>query len=309
MKHSSYMEKTLLQHKRSPVKLVENRVCFAGPHSELSIYDTYEQAEKISLKAESLLYCGMVSGAKVMHTQHLNDISFLPHESFILSPNEEVFIDFPDAQLNKPTTCLTIEISKERVAKICERMNDLLAHSLPTGAFIDPNQPLHTFHTQATQQVLDRLTSHYIQDDPDRDLLVDFGVSELVTRILRHHGRDALLHFTRSAPDANGLTSVLHYIETNLALPLEPDELAKIACMSRSRFYQTFKLQLGCTPLEYQHQRRMNKAYQRLQEKQSVTAVSYELGYQSLSHFSRRFQQHFGISPSQICQTKTDQLN
>lgn len=309
MNHSLYMGKKQLQHKRSPVKLVENRVSFAGPDSELSIYDTYEQAEKISLKADSLLYCGMVSGSKVMHTENLRDIPFLPHESFIISPNEEVLIDFPDAQIHKPTTCLTIEISKERVAKICERMNDLLTPSLPTGVIIDPNQPLHTIHTQATQQVLDRLTSYYTQNDPDRDLLVDFGVSELVTRILRYHGRDALLHFSKSAPDANALTNVLHYIETNLTQPLEPDELAKIACMSRSRFYQAFKLQLGCTPLEYQHQRRMKKAYQRLLEKQSVTSVSYELGYQSLSHFSRRFHQHFGISPSQVSQVKSVQLN
>jgi len=309
MNRSSYIDKTLLRHKRSPVQLVENRVCFAGPHSELSIYDTYEQAKKVSLKADSLLYCGMVTGAKVMHTQYLSDIAFLPHESFILSPDEEVFIDFPEAQLDKPTTCLTIEISKERVAEICDKMNDALVQPLPTGAFIDPNQPLHTLHTHATQQVLDRLTSHFMQNDPDRDLLVDFGVSELVTRILRHHGRDALLHFTRNAPDANGLTSVLHWVEKNLTLPLDPEVLAKIACMSRSRFYQTFKRQLGCTPLEYQHQRRMNRAYQRLQEKCTVTTVSYELGYQSLSHFSRRFHQHFGVSPSQVSQAKCVKLS
>ncbi|MBJ7536695.1 helix-turn-helix domain-containing protein [Marinomonas transparens] len=290
----------LLWQKRIATQLVENRVCFAGPHAELSIYDTYEQAQKVSLKADSLLYCGMVTGAKVMHTEFQKDISFLPHESFILAPDQEVFIDFPEAQLDKPTTCLTVEISKERVAQICDRMNDILVKSMPSGTIIDPNQPLHTLHTQATQQVLDRLTSDFIQNDPDRDLLVDFGVNELVTRILRHHGRDALLHFSLNTPDANELTNVLHWIEQNLTMPLDSEKLAKIACMSRSRFYQTFKRQLGCTPLEYQHQRRMNLAYQRLQEHHSVTEVSYEVGYLSLSHFSRRFHQHFGISPKQV---------
>ncbi|MEL0637774.1 MULTISPECIES: AraC family transcriptional regulator [Marinomonas] len=295
----------LVWQKRTPTKLIENRVCFAGPHAELSIYDTYEQAQKVSLKASSLLYCGMVKGAKVMHTKTRENISFLPHESFILSPDEEVFIDFPEAQLDLPTTCLTIEISKERVAQICDRMNDIMSSSpIPTKIPLDPNQPLHTLHTQATQQLLDRLTSDFVQNDPDRDLLVDFGVSELVTRILRHHGRDALLHFTQHNPDANGLTCVLHWIEQNLALPLDITELSKKACMSRSRFYDAFKRQLNCTPAEYQHQRRMSRAYQRLQEHVSVTEVSYELGYQSLSHFSRRFHQHFGVTPRAIAQTK-----
>ncbi|RNF52914.1 helix-turn-helix domain-containing protein [Marinomonas hwangdonensis] len=297
-------EKTALQHKRAPMQLVENRVCFAGPHSELSIYDTYEKAQKVSLKADSLLYCGMVTGAKVMHTKEHNNIPFLPHESFILAPEEEVLIDFPEAQFDKPTTCLTIAISKERVAQICDRMNDIMAKTLPGNIIIDPNQHLHTMHTQATQQVLDRLASDFVQNDPDRDLLVDFGVSELITRILRHHGRDALLRFTQTIPDANGITCVMHWIEHNLAQPLDINCLAKMACMSRSRFYETFKRTLGCTPVEYQHQRRMNRAYQRLQENCSVTEVSYELGYASLSHFSRRFHQHFGISPRQATQAK-----
>ncbi|MBR7888311.1 AraC family transcriptional regulator N-terminal domain-containing protein [Marinomonas sp. A79] len=304
MDTSASTERTLSGYKRAPIQLVENRVCFAGPNSELSIYDTYEQAQKVSLKTDTLLYCGMVTGAKVMHTQAHDNIPFLPHESFILAPQEEVFIDFPEADYHKPTTCLTIAISKERVAQICDRMNDIMVNSLPTNHIIDPNQHLHTLHTQATQQVIDRLTSDFIRNDPDRDLLVDFGVSELVTRILRHHGRDALLRFTQNEPDASGLTCVLQWIETHLSQPLDTNELAKMACMSRSRFYDSFKKQLGCTPVEYQHQRRMGRAYQRLQEKRSVTEVSYELGYLSLSHFSRRFHQHFGVSPRQISAQK-----
>lgn len=304
MSVSTLSTKAILARKRSPVQLVENRVCFAGPHSELSIYDTYEQANRVSLKADSLLYCGMVTGAKVMHTKDQNNIPFLPHESFILAPDEEVFIDFPEAELTKPTTCLTIAISNEKVAQICDRMNDVMHASLPSSQPIDPNQHLHTIHTQATQQVLDRLASDYVQNDPDRDLLVDFGVSELITRILRHHGREALLQFTQNAPDTNGITHVIHWIENNLSLPLDTCQLAKMACMSRSRFYDCFKRQLGCTPLEYQHQRRMSKAYQRLKENGSVTQVSYELGYLSLSHFSRRFHQHFGVTPRQVAQAK-----
>ncbi|MCO4785676.1 AraC family transcriptional regulator [Marinomonas atlantica] len=287
-----------LEALRQPTKLVENRVCFAGPHAELSIYDTYEQAERVSLKSDSLLYCGMVTGAKVMHTKSEENIPFLPHESFILAPKEEVFIDFPEASLDRPTTCLTVEISQERIAQICDRMNDVT--NMNGLSLIDPNKPLHALHTQGTQQVLDRLVSDFVQNDPDRDLLVDLGVSELVTRILRHHGREALLQFTKLMPDANGLTNALSFIESNLAMPLDIDQLSKLSCMSRSRFYQEFKRHLGCTPNEYQHQRRMSIALEFLKQKRSVTEVSMELGYQSLSHFSRRFHQHFGVSPRQI---------
>lgn len=287
--------------KRKPVELVENRVSFAGPDSELSLYDTFDQASKVRLKADSLLYCGMVQGRKVMHTRTRNDIEFLPHESFILAPNEEVLIDFPEATQLAPTSCLTVEISEERIAKLCDRMNDILSPRFPTGdPLIDPSRPLHTHHTQATQQLIEKLVSHYVQQDPDRDLLVDFCISELATRMLRHHGREAIRAFCQRMPDANGLSAALHWIEHHLNSTLDVDQLCKLACMSRSRFYQEFKRLLGCTPMEYQHQRRMQQARHLLQKGLSVTQVSFEVGYQSLSHFSRRFHQHFGMPPGQI---------
>ena len=287
--------------KHSPVELIENRVSFAGPNSELSIYDTYEDAANVKLKADSLLYCGMVKGAKIMHTDTHKAFSFLPHESFILPAGEAVYIDFPEAKLDQPTTCLTVEIAAARVTQLGDRMNALVLPKMPLDNWhFNANQSLHVPHTQATQKLLDRMVEYYVQDDPDKDLLIDFCVSELVTRILRHHGREALLRLSQASPDKNGFTCAINWIESNLSSPLDIDTLSRLACMSRSRFYQHFKIQLGCTPLEYQHQRRMVKAYHLLKKGLSVTQVSYDVGYQSVSHFSRRFHLQHGLTPRQV---------
>ncbi|WP_456448710.1 AraC family transcriptional regulator N-terminal domain-containing protein, partial [Thiolapillus sp.] len=102
---------------RVPRKLIENKVSFAGDSSEVSIYDTYEAASRVRLDADELLFCGMITGRKIMH--HPDDgpdapgTVFLPHESFVVAPGEAVEIDFPDACLEAPTTCLTVEISRE----------------------------------------------------------------------------------------------------------------------------------------------------------------------------------------------------
>jgi len=50
-----------------PQQLVENRTVFASHGAELSIYDTFASAEKVRLDAEEILYCGMISGKKVLH--------------------------------------------------------------------------------------------------------------------------------------------------------------------------------------------------------------------------------------------------
>ncbi|MDO7666784.1 MAG: AraC family transcriptional regulator N-terminal domain-containing protein, partial [Pseudomonadota bacterium] len=88
--------------------LVENKIAFAGPESELSIYDTYRTASRVGLRSQQLLYCGMVKGKKIMYgTGNEHGEIFLPHESFVMPPGEFVEIDFPEANEESPTTCLT----------------------------------------------------------------------------------------------------------------------------------------------------------------------------------------------------------
>ena len=53
-----------------------------------------------------------------MHSSYRSpEQTFLPHESFIMAPGERVEIDFPDATIGSPTSCLTIEIAKEKAKK------------------------------------------------------------------------------------------------------------------------------------------------------------------------------------------------
>ena len=42
--------------RKAPQVLVENKISFAGPESELSIYDTYQQAQRVKLKSDQLLF-------------------------------------------------------------------------------------------------------------------------------------------------------------------------------------------------------------------------------------------------------------
>jgi AraC-like DNA-binding protein len=292
------MRSAELSKLRQPQKLVENRISFAGPESELSIYDTYYAASRVGLDADQLLYCGMVKGRKIMHDKNDSaDRVFLPHESFVMAPGEYVEIDFPDATIANPTTCLTVEISKEKVEKLSERMMDI--YPLETGpeGWHYSSQILHTHHTSETQHLLMRLVSFFTENHPDRDVMVDFGVSELIIRMLRHQEREFLLNYCRNTPDSSGLSSALNHIEKNLSEPLDIEQLTKLACMSRSRLYTEFKSQLGCSPSELQQQLRLKQAAKRLEKGEQITAVCYDLGFSNPSHFSRRFRDFFGHSP------------
>ncbi|MDQ7048872.1 MAG: AraC family transcriptional regulator N-terminal domain-containing protein [Enterobacterales bacterium] len=49
-----------------------------------------------------------------MHSDGENIHQIFPHESFVMAPNQEIEIDFPEAKLDIPTTCLAIEISTSK---------------------------------------------------------------------------------------------------------------------------------------------------------------------------------------------------
>ena len=255
----------------------------------------------------------MVSGTKVMHDDyHTHGELFLPHESYVMPPGEFIEIDFPDASEKKPTTCLTIEISRERIESISDRMRGLGSLDVPEHDWSYQPRIIHKHHTRDTQQLLEKLVGLFIRNDPDKEILVDLGVSELVTRLLREQGREVLLSYSQQKPDANGINAAINCLEENISIPMDIDLLCKKACMSRSRLYVEFKKKLGCTPGEFQQQIRLKSAAQAIRTGQSVTEACYSFGFNDLSHFSRRFSHFFGCSPSSFrkqnisCQPSAD---
>lgn len=300
LNYMHYSQDQLSKRRENRHSLVENKLSFHGPETELSIYDTYRKATRVGLDANELLFCGMVAGKKVMHDSHENHGQvFLPHESYVMPPGEYVEIDFPDASDNQPTTCLTIEIPKQRIETISERMRDVtLLDELNHDWEYQPHI-IHAHHTSDTQQLLERMVMLFTNNHSDKEMMVDLGVSELIIKLLRQQGREVLLSYCRQAPDASGITAAIFHLEQNMATPLDIDLLSRKACMSRSRLYTEFKKQLACSPGEYQQQIRLRLAAEKIRSGSTVSEACYNVGFNDLSHFSRRFTQFFSCSPSQ----------
>jgi len=286
--------------RQPPKVLVENKLSFAGPESELSIYDTYQQANRVQLKSDQLLFCAMVTGKKVMHSTSDNfHGEFLPHESFIMAPGSLVEIDFPIAKIAEPTTCLAIEISSDRVQQVSAMLNQQQPLNQAFGHWQYDHKLVHTHHNSETQNVLNRIVQIYGENHPDRSAMVALAVSELTIRLLHQQAREFILAFSHKEPDNNGLSAALTNIELHLSESIDIDNLARIACMSRTKFFHEFKSHLGCSPMAYQSQRRLKQAAILLTKGEQVTQTCFALGFTNTSHFSRCFKKFYGISPRQ----------
>jgi AraC family transcriptional regulator len=89
------------------------------------------------------------------------------------------------------------------------------------------------------------------------------------------------------------------YIENNISLPLNLDNIAGEACMSKFHFCRIFKKFVGITPMQYAINMRLKKAMTLLQrEELSISTVALKSGFRDLSEFNKQFKKLYGSSPS-----------
>ncbi|WP_280239887.1 helix-turn-helix transcriptional regulator [Nocardia abscessus] len=82
--------------------------------------------------------------------------------------------------------------------------------------------------------------------------------------------------------------------------PLNLDELAAAAGVSKYHFLRAFAAVYGLTPAAYLAERRVERAQDLLRATNlTVTEVCMLVGYSSLGSFSSKFRQLVGVTPSQ----------
>lgn len=94
--------------------------------------------------------------------------------------------------------------------------------------------------------------------------------------------------------------AVAEYLDHLLfAGPTLEGDLAARAGLSTSQLNRIFLKHFGLTPRRYYEKRRLDNALLQVRRNRPLKEISYELGFNSLSHFSAWFRQKTGRSPSE----------
>ena len=94
------------------------------------------------------------------------------------------------------------------------------------------------------------------------------------------------------------LAEVRELIDKNYAEPLDLDEMARAAHLSRFYFLRAFRRAFHETPHEYVTRKRIERAKALLAESElTVTEICFEVGFESLGSFSNLFHRMVGWSP------------
>ncbi len=102
-------------------------------------------------------------------------------------------------------------------------------------------------------------------------------------------------------PDSRALLRIgeaISHLETHFQEPVNLDELAAIARMSKRSFLRAFQAATGSSPIAFLIKLRLNRAASLLrQDDADITSIAFEVGFNDSNYFTRQFRTIFGISP------------
>ena len=121
---------------------------------------------------------------------------------------------------------------------------------------------------------------------------------EILYRILRTPQAERLRAIATSGDLSQRTTRAIAWLRANFAKPLHMEELAATARMGVSTLHHQFRALTTMSPLQYQKQLRLQTARERmLMDGLDATSAAYEVGYESVSQFSREYSRFFGQPP------------
>lgn len=140
----------------------------------------------------------------------------------------------------------------------------------------------------------------------DGELMLCY-LKELIIRILQYD-------FLESSPIASTptqqrfenelLNEIIIYINDNIYEQLTIEEICMKFSISRSSLQTLFKNNLGVAPKHYINDIKLKKSKLLIKESvYTISEISSMLGFTSIHYFSRKFKQHFGITPSDYAKT------
>jgi AraC family transcriptional regulator len=99
---------------------------------------------------------------------------------------------------------------------------------------------------------------------------------------------------------ARRVDRIREMLEASYADPLPLASLAREAGMSLFHFARIFGELTGTPPHRYLTGIRLRHARRLLEAGRGVTETCYDVGFSSLSHFTRQFRRAFGVTPSRL---------
>ena len=151
----------------------------------------------------------------------------------------------------------------------------------------------------------DRAQAHWLQVKNNRGLRRMAAFFEFLADLARCTDYRLLSSVQMQAVDDDAemeqINRIVNRLTDDLARPLVASEVATELAMSESQFSRFFKRSTGNTFTDFVNRVRINRACQLLMESaRPVGHICYEVGFNNLANFNRRFLEIKGLTPTEF---------
>ena len=261
-------------------------------------------------KFDNVIFAYVGKGLKNISVPGLPPLSLTPEMVIMATTAIDAHVDIPVEKINNPAHCFCLEVSREKVHSIIDKLHESEDMEQLTENS-ESLSPLQIYEEKGASLVLHNLLSiqQLIESQARfKDRWVNLKIEELILCCLQTNMYQTLItSYDNQRLIDNPLSEVISYIKSNYTTQIDINKLAEKACMSPATFYRRFKQILGVTPNAYIHGERIEKAKLLLgKTTDPIGEIGYQLGYTSPSYFTIQFENHTGFSPSEY---KKQQLN
>ncbi|MNM00540.1 HTH-type transcriptional activator RhaS [compost metagenome] len=199
-----------------------------------------------------------------------------------------------EASTEHPYLCMRLDIDPVQLCR-------LIANVSPIGVPVSPTGERGLFLERTDVSLLDAVLRclRLLESPEDIAALAPFAVQEIYYRLLRGQQGQRLHEIAIPDSQSHRINRAIEWLNNHYTEPLSIENLAQLINLSTSALHHRFKSVTAMSPLQYQKQLRLQEARRLLlSENSDVSSISYKMGYESLSQFSREYSRLFGAPPS-----------
>ncbi|QKS48438.1 helix-turn-helix transcriptional regulator (plasmid) [Paenibacillus cellulosilyticus] len=190
-------------------------------------------------------------------------------------------------ELREPSKSIIVSWSREEFSTWCSS----------EGIEIGPDLTLNEKQIIMPESFLKHMNRWAMQQMNDDDATSLAGIQSEVFELLSRLSRDDP-GLSVTVLDNISIQRAITYIHDRYADPITLEDLMAVANQSKYHFIRSFKKATGYSPYNYILAVRINRAKALLRDsKATVQQISDTLGFSSVNHFTRTFQNLTGVSP------------
>lgn len=211
----------------------------------------------------------------------------------VYSVDVPVTAQITKASLDAPYLGIRLDLDPARIA-------DLTAKVYPLG--LPKREDGHAICVdQVDEHVINAVVRlmELASQPGESDLLAPLVMDEILIRLLRSSLGLRLAMIGQQESKIHRISKAVSWVRSNFDKPLDVERLATLVHMSPSSFHQHFKTVTDMSPLQYQKALRLQEARRlMLLTKLDAGSAGRQVGYQSVSQFTREYGRYFGNAPT-----------